>query len=382
MSTIKSSSEHLVLNADGANKSVKFQSDGVEKASINSAGLFTSTTIDATKLTGALPVIDGSNLTGVDAATVSTTAPTSPTAGDMWFNSSASTISTISSKAMGVWSGTEWNQLSNVPFSASGGTITISGGYKIHKFTSSGTFIVAGSTGSVEYLVIAGGGGGGNGSNPGGAGGAGGYRSSVVGESSGGGVLAESKLSLSEGNYTVTVGAGGSPNNNGTNSVFSTITTIGGGSGSPTGVLSGNSGGSGGGASYSSTGGPGTSGQGYAGGDAGGYSGGIYATGGGGGAAAAGDAGNVSTGKSGNGGNGVSSSITGSAVARAGGGGGSMYTTGTEGFGGTGGGGAGGSNSSNASNATVNTGSGGGGYANAATGGSGGSGIVIIRYAV
>ena len=65
MSTIKSSDEHLTLNADGTSKDIKFQANGVEKASISSAGAFTSTTIDATKLTGALPAIDGSNLTGL-----------------------------------------------------------------------------------------------------------------------------------------------------------------------------------------------------------------------------------------------------------------------------------------------------------------------------
>jgi len=65
MSTIKSSSEHLTLNADGASKDIKFQANGVEKASISSTGAFTSTTIDATKLTGNLPAIDGSSLTGV-----------------------------------------------------------------------------------------------------------------------------------------------------------------------------------------------------------------------------------------------------------------------------------------------------------------------------
>jgi len=51
MSTIKSSSEDLTLNADGSNE-VKFQINAVEKASISSAGAFTATTIDATKLTG------------------------------------------------------------------------------------------------------------------------------------------------------------------------------------------------------------------------------------------------------------------------------------------------------------------------------------------
>jgi hypothetical protein len=37
----------------------------VEKASVSTAGAFTSTSIDATKLTGALPALDGSALTGI-----------------------------------------------------------------------------------------------------------------------------------------------------------------------------------------------------------------------------------------------------------------------------------------------------------------------------
>jgi len=65
MSTIKSSNEHLTLNADGSSKDIKFQANGVEKASISSAGAFTSTTIDATKLTGNLPAISGASLTGL-----------------------------------------------------------------------------------------------------------------------------------------------------------------------------------------------------------------------------------------------------------------------------------------------------------------------------
>jgi len=67
MSTIKSSNEHLTLNADGSSKDIKFQANGVEKASIRSAGAFTSTTIDATKLTGNLPAISGASLTGLPA---------------------------------------------------------------------------------------------------------------------------------------------------------------------------------------------------------------------------------------------------------------------------------------------------------------------------
>jgi hypothetical protein len=74
MSTIKSSDEHLTLNADGTLKDIKFQANGVEKASISSSGAFTSTTIDATKLTGDLPAISGANLTGVGVAGITSTA--------------------------------------------------------------------------------------------------------------------------------------------------------------------------------------------------------------------------------------------------------------------------------------------------------------------
>jgi hypothetical protein len=62
--------------------------------------------------------------------------------------------------------------------SATGGTITEAGGFKIHTFTSSGTFSVSsvddGAT--LEYVIIAGGGaGGGDNNNSTGGGGAGGY---------------------------------------------------------------------------------------------------------------------------------------------------------------------------------------------------------------
>jgi len=67
MGIIESKVDHLVFNADGASKDIKFQANGVEKASISSAGAFTSTTIDATKLTGNLPAIDGSSLTNLPA---------------------------------------------------------------------------------------------------------------------------------------------------------------------------------------------------------------------------------------------------------------------------------------------------------------------------
>ena len=75
MSTIKSSDEHLTLNADGTSKDIKFQANGVEKASISSSGAFTSTTIDATKLTGDLPAISAASLTNVPAANITGTLP-------------------------------------------------------------------------------------------------------------------------------------------------------------------------------------------------------------------------------------------------------------------------------------------------------------------
>ena len=74
MSSIASNSEDLILNADGGSSTVKFKIDGTEKASISSAGAFTSTTIDATKLTGALPAISGAALTGVGVAGISSSA--------------------------------------------------------------------------------------------------------------------------------------------------------------------------------------------------------------------------------------------------------------------------------------------------------------------
>ena len=284
--------------------------------------------------------------------------------------------------------GGEWKTLSHT-FSATGGTMSTSGSYTIHTFTTSGTFFVQNGDVEVEYLVIAGGGGGSQSAwaTGGGAGGAGGYRCSVSGENSGGGASAESSITLTPGSYTVTVGAGGADRTSGGNSGFSTITSIGGGRGgyfSPN--TNGAGGGSGGGASYQVSPGAGTSGQGYG----GGASTNSYMGGGGGGAGGAG--GNCPNGNTaGNGGAGVSSSITGTSVARAGGGGGGHVNHYSGGSAGTAsaGGGAGGTggqtagSAGNGSNGTANTGGGGGGPVGnngSSVGGTGGSGIVIIRY--
>ena len=266
---------------------------------------------------------------------------------------------------------------------AIGGTITTDGSYWIHTYTSSGLFTPQESIDNVDYLVVAGGGGGST--NGQGGGGAGGLRSTVT--STGGGGSIESKLFLLKGtSHTITVGGGGTTTTQGSNSVFSTITSIGGGAG--TGRATGGSGGSGGGAGEidyvtPQTGGSGTNNQGYNGGTGGGTK---IGAGGGGGAGAVGGAGSSSSG--GAGGTGVATSISGSSVTYAGGGGGGGYSPSpyfiSGGAGGSGGGGAGGTSFAQAGTAgTTNTGGGGGGGAGASgTGAAGGSGVVIVRYPV
>ena len=297
---------------------------------------------------------------------VKATAPGSPAQGDLWFNSSASTVSSIPTKSMAVYNGTGWKEVSTSGMSATGGTITTSGGYTIHTFTSSGTF-TPDMASTVDYLVVAGGGGSGG---YGGGGGAGGFRTAT------GFAVAATGL-------TVTVGAGGSGSNyngsvasNGGNSVFSSITSLGGG-GASAGSHAGANGGSGGGGNggHNTAGGSGTSGQGNNGGNGVGQ----YFGGGGGGASAAGGSGTSTSAIAG--GAGTASSYSGSSVTYAGGGGGSTDTATAGGAGGAGGGGKGFGNDGAGTAGTANTGGGGGAGGNAITNStSGGSGIVIIRY--
>lgn len=217
----------------------------------------------------------------------------------------------------------------------SGGTITTSGNYRIHTFTTSSSLIVpTGYTTSAEYLVIGGGGSGGT-YTP-----STGYVPGYVGDSSSfiGGAIS--------------------------------ITSLGGGGGGAQGgaATSGGSGGGGSGYGDSSvrTYGNGTTGQGYHGGVGGNGNPPYYSGGGGGAGAVGGDAGTGGTSGTGagNGGVGVQSSINGIATYRAGGGGGGV-TQATQylGLGGNGGGGGGGNASASvtAGSGTVNTGGGGGG---------------------
>lgn len=217
------------------------------------------------------------------------------------------------------------NRSQLVPLEATGGTITTSGAFTIHTFTSSGTFAVQSGTRDADYLVIAGGGGGFRDEDTKGGGGAGGYRNTVAGEYSGRNSAAESQLPIEPGNYTVTIGAGGanSPSSTGTatkgaDTVFGSITSLGGGaSGSSFTFDPIQNGGSGAGGrgdnSANINGGSGTAGQGFDGGNS--VAGTDQQGGGGGGAGGAGAVGSDSS--NGIGGVGLSSSITGSAVTRA-----------------------------------------------------------------
>jgi hypothetical protein len=294
--------------------------------------------------------------------------PSSPAAGQRGFNTTLDVEE--------VYDGTQWQSMSD-GFTATGGTITESGGYTIHTFNSSGTFTPA-IAGAVEYLVVAGGGGGG-GRTVGGAGGggAGGFRTAT------GFAVAATGL-------TVTVGAGGAGGTSvgaggkGSNSVFSSITSTGGGAGSGSAGTAGGNGGSGGATGDAGTVGSGNEGS-YS--PVEGYNGGLgktdsstYSYGGaGGGSSAVGTAADATC--NAHGGAGTASSISGSSVTYAGGGGGAAdaRVASNGGNGGAGGGGAGGDGTLGVAG-TPNTGGGAGGSNAGGTGGSGGSGIVIVRY--
>lgn len=257
-----------------------------------------------------------------------------------------------------------------VYINATGGSISTAGGFRVHTFTTSDSFVInsvpALSPGSVEYLIVGGGGGGGGGSFPPPAGAPpAGYvpaptyvptlyvTNGSAGGGGGGGVLTGS-TPVTANTYSIVVGAGGGggqsipfnpPNGpaaayspsvqggSGSDSSALGFTSYGGGGGgwagaspNPDGAtringLSGGSGGGGGGSPGFSgaAGGVTVPGQGNPGG-AGVISG--YGGGGGGGAAEVGGAGTSTPGKGGNGGRGFFSTISGANVGYGGGGGG------------------------------------------------------------
>ena len=296
--------------------------------------------------------------------------------------------------------------------------ISDSNGYRTHAFLTGTQLFTPNFTGPVEVLVVAGGGGGG------GAGGGG-----------AGGVVYNNSFAVTAGtNYTATVGSGGygvhwdrqgGTNVRGTNgedSVFGSITAIGGGAGGAYGSSNTNgvAGGSGGGAGWANggaTGGAGTAGQGFAGGANTFGTTNPYSSGGGGGAGAVGGA-TATNQLAGQGGSGLPFTISGQTFWFGGGGGGGAQSGASAGaIGGNGGIGGGGGGAvwtgSAAAGGTAtgdvygglnpgkpgynfgsnpfcvagdgghNTGGGGGGMGISVNwGGWGGSGIILVRYPI
>lgn len=263
-----------------------------------------------------------------------------------------------------------------------GGSITTSGGYRTHTYTTPGSYFFNtssyGSTINIEYMVLAGGGAGGPGMSGywevGGGGGAGGY-------------IYNSSYVMPVENATVSVGSGGvgvvgtdanvTAASKGQNSSFRTFIASGGGGGAANYVGTTRDGGSGGGGAGNfgniAAGGNPVSGQGNGGG-AGVLAGSSSGAGAGGGFGGVGGSGSGSTG--GTGGTGVSNSISGTSLIYAAGGGGS----GSLGGGGNGSGGSGIGGAGGGGNAVAGRGSGGGGTRAGGTAGSGSNGVVIIRY--
>lgn len=301
---------------------------------------------------------------------------------------------------------------------ATGGTVTTSGNYKIHTFTGDGCFTVscagnAVGNNKVDYLIVAGGGGGGGnvsctcGREAAGAG-AGGYRESksLTDPRNGSGLETCQSIVVTATTYPVVVGAGGtggptSPAYAGTAGSPSSVFEIVSAGGGQAGLFDGTNGtgGSGGGRSGSFNGALGNvpevfPPQGSPGG------GGFNAAGSGGGAGGPGNFSNNNLDSrpyaGTNGGVGVGTDINPSACVGtpgpsptlryfAGGGASAGCTAGTGGYGGGGDSGAYNPNPNPGAGVagTANTGGGGGSGArggSAAVGGAGGKGIVILRY--
>lgn len=242
--------------------------------------------------------------------------------------------STYASSTVMVTTPGYWKSLEQGVSLPTGGTITNSGQYRIHTFTSSGNFNVPFPI-NVELLVVGGGGNGGGGN------------SSYAGGGGGAGQVATSSSYLTQSLSTsVTIGQAAQ------SSSFGPLIAVGGSNGN-----------------FASSGG--SSGNGFSGGATGQSN---YQMSGGG----AGSTGNGNPnvlGVAGNGGPGFTSSISGTSTCYAGGGGGANSGSGMCG------GGNGGAMYAVGQSAVPNTGSGGGGSSYYAGGSSSGaSGVVIARY--
>ena len=341
----------------------------------------------------------GGNIASASDCTISSSDPaadTNPSAvGHLWLNSTSGEafICTDATTDQNDWTNIGPGTGDIMYTSATGGTITTTGGYTYHTFTSSGNFVVTGTL-ACEWAIVAGGGSSARAPNIAtGGGGAGGF--------------IDSSGTLAAATYPVVIGAGGASyssadggGNNGSNTTFNSLTAIGGGTSgyysgdalSPPAYVDATAGGSGGGASWNgnnnTTEGAGTSGQGNAGGPSGAPEYDInekyLGNGGGGKGAQGGDVQSSTLG--GNGGIGLDWKSLGTYYAGGGGGG-------PGGTGGNGGGATAIANSASGNTTgqpgTVNTGGGGSGAKGTGyntnpsyPSGAGGSGIVIIRYQI
>lgn len=267
-----------------------------------------------------------------------------------------------------------------------GGTVTTDGDYRIHTFTSSGTFnlIVPGQApyNTATSLIVAGGGGGGGVNSSNSTGGGGG----------GAGQVTPHLVNLFVQLYNVVIGSGGFggavtgviPGSNGGNSTFDGITAIGGGYGGQ-GFVPGNSGGNGGGSNWAGPGivVPGGIGIQFNGGDS--SPGAVnYGSAGGAGAGQAGFT--NTTVEGGKGGSGIQSNISGALIYYGGGGAGGTGIDGSNVHFVPGGQGGGGSSFYGSGGlfpggpGSDGFGGGGGGGSYNGQGGDGGTGVVIIRY--
>jgi len=343
----------------------------------------------------ALTVGTTGNTTLAGLIITASSAPGSPTTGQVYYNSI--------DKTLYVYDGTNFRHVSERAGKAIGGTVTsyVKGSttYVVHTFLESGTFTPYSSF-NIDALIVAGGGAAASSTNIPGAGGAGGV---LTGYNAG--VIATS--------YTITIGAGGAINSNGGNSIITgnseTLTALGGGRGGDGdggSNFTGRDGGSGGGSNYKATGGGqatqanGTfggqtfTGYGYDGAGSIGSAGGYHPGGGGGGAGGSAVRPTNTSDNTADGGIGMLNDFrTGTMEYYAGGGGGAVWSMGAGEHreapkGGKGGGGDAGSYSgnrfanSNGLPGEENTGGGGGGGAHAGMKGTGGSGIVVIRYSL
>ncbi len=214
--------------------------------------------IAASSITGALPAIDGSSLTGI---TTDTTTIENNIAMLGFFRASDNSKAKYNlvdqvideySNNSGIDTGNSTNEVltsgvysasTSTAGNASGGTTSTSGGYEYHHFTSDGDFVVP-SSANIEVLMI--GGGAAGGSHHGGGGGA-------------GGTIYDTSLAVTKQTYALVVGTGGDANptnqngDNGTNSTgFGWIGVGGGGGGHYSNVAGSNGGMGGGGGGYGS----------------------------------------------------------------------------------------------------------------------------------